>query len=124
MTAANFDMRKAEFRLPLQGGGNISYEEAFSPFIIFSIEKRQESYILLPKQDQENLKGIVIVANNSAIRICQHRGWPKMFVSNVHQILDCKDQKNFLKIDYEKIPIEVQYSIVSNLIKQIQYKTI
>ena len=117
-------MLRAEFRLPLQGGGNISYEEAFSPFIIFTIEKRQESYILLPKQDQENLKGIVIVANNAGTRICQYRGWPKMFVSNVHQILDCEDQKKFLKIDYENIPIEVQYSIVSHLIKQIQYQTI
>ena len=117
-------MLKAEFILPLQGGGNISYEEAFSPFIIFTVERRQESYILLPKQDQENLKGIIIVANNVGIRICQHRGWPKMFVSNVHQILDCKGQKKFLKIDYQNIPIDVQYSIVNNLIKQIQYKSI
>lgn len=116
-------MPEAEFRLPLPSGGNISYGEAFSPFIIYAVRGHSECYILIPKQDQENLQGIIIVANEAGIRICQHKNWYNMFVYKVLQNVNCKDQSKFIKIDHCQIPTDVQGTIVDNLIKQIQYKS-
>lgn len=116
-------MLKAEFRLPLPDGGHISNEEAFSPFTIYAVSKRQESYLLIPKQDQECLHGIIVVATEAGIRICLHKGWPKMFVSKVRQVLDCNSQHKFIKIDYQNIPTDIQNSIVDKLIRQIKYKS-
>ena len=125
MTAAQLViMLQAEFLLPLPDGGYISNEEAFSPFTIYAIKKHQESYLLIPKQSQERLQGIIIVATEAGIRICMHKGWPKMFVSKVRQVLDCKNHNMFLKIDYQNIPTDIQDSIVDNIIRQIQYKSI
>ena len=117
-------MLKAEYRLPLPDGGNISFEEAFSPFIIYAVKKRQESYLLIPKQNQHGLKGIIIVATEAGIRICQHKGWPSTLVSKIRQMINCKDQNIILKIDYSNIPTDLQDVIVDNLIKQIPYKSI
>lgn len=112
-----------EFRLLLPSGIDISYEEGFSPFDIYSAINHDECYLLVPKDNQPYLQGIVIVANADGIRISHHRGWPKGFVSNVKQMISCKSNDKLIKIDFHYIPTDLQHSIIDNLINEIQYKS-
>lgn len=116
-------MLEAKFELQLPNGERISYEEAFSPFIVYDARKARDCYLLIPRQEQEKLQGVVIIANGTGIRICYREGWPKGFVSKVKHIVCCKDHKEFQEIDYRKIPSELQYKIGAALTQQIQFKS-
>lgn len=112
-------MVKAEYLLLLPNGEYTTYEEVFSQFEIYAIKKRLYSYILIPKTDKDSLKGVIIVANESGIRICRHKSWPKKFVSHILKIAACKNNKLLIKIDCCRIPTDLQGSIVAKLVKQI-----
>lgn len=112
-------MEQAEFLLPLPDGRLASYEAILSPFLLYTVPKHPNLYLLIPKSEQENLKGIVIVASENKIRICHHKGWPNMMVSKLLNLTDCKHLDGIIQIQLCKIPSDVQYSICSNLIKSL-----
>ena len=108
---------KILFQLP--SGEAISCEEIFSPFEIYSCIKHADVFILIPKPEQKSLDGIVIIGNATNIRICHNR-WPK-FVTRIRVIVNCKS--NFIKIDYTRIPTDIQHFIASKLIEKITYQS-
>lgn len=115
-------MEEAEFLLPLPDGRLASCEMLLSPFAIYIVNKHPNLYLLISHSIQENLNGILIVASEIGIRICHHKGWPKMLVSKLHNLTDCKHKDGLIQIQHSDIPTDVQYSICSELIKEIQYK--
>ena len=121
MTAADNNMEEAELLLPLSDGRLASYEMILSPFEIYGIRKHPNLYLLIPKSNQKNLNGIIVVATESGIRICHHKRWPKMLVSKVRNFIDCKYRNGLVKVEFNSVPTDIQYSICSNLIKSIQY---
>lgn len=121
MTAAYNSMEEAEFLLPLPDGRLASYKMILSPFVIYRLSKHPNLYLLLPKYNQKNLNGIIVVASESGIRMCHHKGWPKMLVSKVRNLTECKQKDSIIQIEYYNIPTDIQSSICSNLIKSIQY---
>jgi hypothetical protein len=105
---------EAHFLEKLPSGKLIRYEEIFSIFTIYAVSDRTDSYILIPKGDQEGLKDLVIVANKSGIRICFNKGTTKQLVSNILLIRNCKSQSKFIKKDFTAIPPEIQTTIGSS----------
>lgn len=116
-------MLTAEIKLPLPGGGWITYEEALSVFTVYAVTKRQDCYILIPKPETEGIQGKIIVANETGIRICHNDGWSEEFVSNVLKEIANKDGGKLMKMESKYIPTDMQYKITSELINQIQYKS-
>lgn len=106
----------------LPSGELISYDEIFSPFDIYVLESHTNSYILIPKQNQEGLEGVVIIANNNGIRIRRRGGWTKSVVSNIRTIIACKSTNQLSLIGYQTIPLEYQDTICAHLVKQIKYQ--
>lgn len=117
----NKSMEEANFLLPLPDGRLASYEMILSPFTVYNISKHPNLYILIPKYNQKNLNGIIIIASEIGIRICHHKGWPKMLVSKIHNLADCKHRDGLIQIQRRSIPADIQYTICSKLIKSIQY---
>ena len=114
-------MEKAEFLLPLPDGRLASCEMILSPFSIYISSKHPNLYIFVPNSDQDNLNGIIVIASETAIRICYHKGWPQMLVSKVRNLSDCKHSDVLTQIQICHIPTDVQFSICSNLIKSIKF---
>lgn len=112
-------VEEVHFLAELPSGKLICYEEMFSIFTIYAVSCHTDSYILIPKDDQDGLKDLVIVANKSGIRICLNKGMTKQLVSNILLTRDCKSQSKFIKKDCTAIPPEIQTTIVSILINQI-----
>lgn len=117
-------MLESRFSLELPSGDLITYEEIFSPFEIYVTRKHLDVYILIPKPEQESLQGIVIIGNATSIRICKFKGWPRAFVPNIRQSVNCCHNNMFSLIDYANIPTDIQDTIASKLIKHISYKPI
>ncbi len=116
-----FIMIEAKYLLKLSSGQLITYEEIYSPFSIYVDRNHRDYYILIPSLDQHHLQSVIIVANDIAIRICYHKKWPKNFVSKIRQIVNCKGNDRFEKINYNMIPMDIQGVIASKLIEQISY---
>jgi hypothetical protein len=101
----------------------IAYETIFSQFTIGAVKNRTDSYVLIPKGDQEGLKDLIIVANKSGIRFCFNKGTTKQLVSNIFvafnmlRIGNCKSlsKSKFIIIDYMAISPEIQTKIISKL---------
>ena len=107
----------------LPSGELISYDDIFSPFEIYVVASHPNSYLLIPKQNQEELDGVVIVANSVGIRICRRGGWPKSVVPNIHTIIACKSNNKLSLVGYQSIPLQCQDVICDRLVKQIKYQS-
>ena len=117
-------MLTAEFLIPLPSGELIRYEEVFSPFDIYSITGRNETFLLLPKKETKGFEDFIIIANHCGIRICRRTGYPLNLSSKIKNIIVCKANSAIIKTTWKHIPTYIQNTVCSQLVKAIKYQSI
>jgi len=110
-----------EFLLPLPSGQIISYEEILSPFDIYSYGRKYESWILIPKEEQKGLQGIIIYANETGIRVLHRNNSFGGIVSKLKTTSTCP-KSEFKKIGLVKITTDIIGNICEQLVLEIHYQ--
>ena len=99
-------MLTAEFLIPLPSGELIRYEEVFSPFDIYSIIGRNETFLLLPQKETKGFEDFIIIANHCGIRIRRRTGLPLNLSSKIMNIIAYNANTSILKTTWRHIPAD------------------
>ena len=105
----------------LPDGKMITLSEILSPFTIYRIRKRYNTFLLVPRQ--EELSDIIIIANEAGVRLCCNGSWPKSLFRKLRELIQTKGE-NLLEPVHPDSMSDIQDIVCSRLISLFCFRTI